>query len=103
MSGDKDNKVISSGQVLSAVRSPTKSPSAIYQRGIKFCDRRRHRGRKGAPRLPETCSDEADEYTLEFVARIFEFVIAIVVGDRYVIVGYRPQRRISMTTAPFQL
>ena len=36
------------------------------------------------------CSDEAEEYKLEFVARTFEFVIAINVGDRYVIVDYWP-------------
>ena len=47
----------------------TKSPGAIYPRRIKFCV---VTGRKGVPRLPETCSNgEADEYNLEFVIAIY--------------------------------
>ena len=64
-----------SSQVDKYCRS-TESSSAIY---------RPRRGRKGAPRLSEACSNKADEYK---VVRTFEFLIAIVVGDQYVIDVY---------------
>ena len=93
MSSDNDNKVISSVQVLLAVRSLTKSPSAIYH---LFCTSALvtcwikatyllineglnsaivdvfvaiGKARQG---FRITCSDEADEYKLVFVACTIE-------------------------------
>ena len=63
-----DNKLISSWRILSAVRSSTKSPNAIYRRIIKF------RRRKLERYVRKTRSDRIVEYRMEFMAHTFELI-----------------------------